>query len=290
MRLKIMMPSSLAHVVNLDNTTTAEDLKAHILSLDELGETSFSVRGGFPPRHIELEGTTLLKQLGIQNGDKLTVVSNSSNISVSSTEELILRIMADDNSCLFRAVGHAIFQNSELASELRSVVAQTIANNSVDYSDAILGQPRGRYMSWIQRATSWGGAIELTILATHFGLTIASLDVASGRVDRFNPGMDTFCVVVYSGIHYDSVAIVSPGQDQDLSKDRTVFEIKTPLGERILEGLSQLRQQLKWRHYYTDTARFAIKCLECHTVFHGQAAAAKHAKATNHGKFGEVAN
>ena len=55
------------------------------------------------------------------------------------------------------------------------------------------------------------GAIELSILAKRYNTEIASIDVETGRVDRFSPPEsqgtpENRCLVIYSGIHYDAIS------------------------------------------------------------------------------------
>jgi ubiquitin thioesterase OTU1 len=45
--------------------------------------------------------------------------------------------------------------------------------------------PPPKYIDTISKPTSWGGAIELSILAKHYNTEIASVDVETGRIDRF---------------------------------------------------------------------------------------------------------
>ena len=56
------------------------------------------------------------------------------------------------------------------------------------YSEAFLGRPNGQYVSWILQPASWGGAIELAILASHFRRQIHAADVQTCRVDRYGEG------------------------------------------------------------------------------------------------------
>lgn len=59
------------------------------------------------------------------------------------------------------------------------------------------------------KTNTWGGAIELSALATRYKVEIASVDVETGRVDMFSPpsGASNRCLVLYSGIHYDAVTL-----------------------------------------------------------------------------------
>lgn len=45
--------------------------------------------------------------------------------------------------------------------------------------------PPTKYIDTISKPTSWGGAIELSILGKHYNTEIASVDVETGRIDRF---------------------------------------------------------------------------------------------------------
>lgn len=80
--------------------------------------------------------------------------------------------------------------------------------------------PPSQYINTISKPTSWGGAIELSVLASHYSTEIASIDVESGRIDHFSPtshseesgpgpaastGMRA--ILIYSGIHYDAATL-----------------------------------------------------------------------------------
>lgn len=86
--------------------------------------------------------------------------------------------MPDDNSCLFRAFAAAVLPGDDLSmTELRSLVASEIQANSLIYTKVVLEQEPDDYCRWIQTEDAWGGAIELNILAGHFGVEICSVDV-----------------------------------------------------------------------------------------------------------------
>lgn len=200
---------------------------------------------------------------------------------------LRLRVMEDDNSCLFRSVGYTVLKNLDAMFSLRNTVRETILNDPEQYSDVILGKKREVYMSWICQENSWGGAIELQILANHFDITICSLDVNSLRVDQFNPGKDNFVIVVYSGIHYDAVCLSTTEYDTGKPEDdQTIFEGDMK-GFEVLEALNELGKKLKNRHYYTDTNKFTLKCNICGQSLVGEKEATKHAVKTGHTDFGE---
>jgi len=209
---------------------------------------------------------------------------------------LILRIMPDDNSCLFRAFSTAFFGTDiDSMHGLRSLIAQHIQSHPETYSSVVLEKDPDDYCRWIQEADAWGGAIELDILSRHFEVEICSIDVQTLRTDRFNEGRPTRCILVYSGIHYDTIAL-SPS---DLSPsdtphehahappefDTKIFDAADPV---VFEGAVELCRILQRRHYYTDTAAFSVRCNVCGKSCVGEKGATDHAKGTGHYDFGEA--
>ena len=137
---------------------------------------------------------------------------------------------------------------------------------------------------------AWGGAIELDILSRHFEVEICSIDVQTLRTDRFNEGRPTRCILVYSGIHYDTIAL-SPS-DAPYTRanappdfDTKIFDTDDPF---ILEGAVEICKVLQGKHYYTDTAAFSVKCNICGKACVGEKGATEHAKETGHYDFGEA--
>ncbi|KAL3470191.1 hypothetical protein BJX99DRAFT_55857 [Aspergillus californicus] len=196
----------------------------------------------------------------------------------------VLRVMADDNSCLFRAVSTALMGQEDTTTELRSLVAQTIQKHPDEYPEVVLEKKPDDYCRWIQNEHSWGGGIELKILSKELNCEICSIDVQSLRIDRFNEGQSQRCALVYSGIHYDTIAL-SPYSGAPPDFDTKVFDAQDPV---VLEKSLELCRLLQQKHYYTDTAGFRIRCTVCNEILIGQGGAEKHAAQTGHAEFGEV--
>jgi len=197
---------------------------------------------------------------------------------------LQLRVIPDDNSCLFSAIGVVFAGGIDAAPALRILVAEAIRADPDTYSDAVLGQSRDQYIQKISQSTTWGGAIELSIFSKHYQTEISSFDVGTGRCDRFGEGdYDSRCILVYSGIHYDAVTL-SPLPSSPAEFHQTVFPVSDDI---ILVTASKLVSQLKSRHYYTDTATFDLRCAVCGTGLKGEKGAREHAMQTGHVEFGE---
>lgn len=199
---------------------------------------------------------------------------------------VVLRVMPDDNSCMFRAVGSAVLTDTlDSMTELRSLVAQSIQRDPEYYNEAILQRSPDDYCKWIQYADSWGGGIELSILSQEFDIEIASINVQDLRVDRFNEGRPRRCILVYSGIHYDTIAFVPYGSSTfSPENDVKLFDASDDV---MLEAARQLCGELKKQKYYTDTQKFDIKCNICGWRGAGERGAVQHAEETGHVDFGE---
>lgn len=91
------------------------------------------------------------------------------------------------------------------ASFMREIIANAVASDPVEYSEAFLGRPNPEYCKWILKPESWGGAIELSILSKFYGLEIAVIDSINAIINRF--GEDQHYAqrvfLIFDGIHYD---------------------------------------------------------------------------------------
>lgn len=92
----------------------------------------------------------------------------------SGRGSVVLRVMEDDNSCLFRAISYVLTRSVMSVEELRQLVAGTIQEQPDMYSEVVLEQQPDAYCEWIKMESSWGGGIELGILAGFFDTEVSS--------------------------------------------------------------------------------------------------------------------
>ncbi|KAF7294795.1 OTU-like cysteine [Mycena indigotica] len=198
---------------------------------------------------------------------------------------LVHRVVPDDNSCLFSSVALIFEQDMQKAQRMRQLVGEGIRADPATYSEAILGLPPSDYISKITKPITWGGAIELGILAKHYKTEIASIDIETGRVDQFTPEgfPENRCILLYSGIHYDA-ATLAPMKVAPSEWHQTVFP--TSNAEILVAG-KKLADILRAKRKYTNTSTFDLKCEQCGTGVKGEKGAQAHAKETGHTKFGE---
>ncbi|KAJ3049882.1 ubiquitin-specific protease otu1 [Rhizophlyctis rosea] len=198
---------------------------------------------------------------------------------------LVVREMKDDNSCLFRSISYIFERNADNFQNIRSLVSKLIADDPVNYNEAILGREPEDYRKWIVKPESWGGAIELAVLSDYFGVEIDSIDVSTLRVDKFGEGkFSNRVIVLYTGIHYDAIAL-SPSPTAPEDFDQTSFEGSE--GDRILEAGIKLAGIWKKKRKFTDLARFQLRCGVCKKGLVGQKDAQEHAMQTGHTSFTE---
>lgn len=300
-------------------------------SLDE--NAAISLKNGFPPKTIDMTRMyTPINELGIKNGDQLIMEDSLGSLSTNTKDTslhqspsvssakpkpksdpnipsvyiksldkyLILRTIPDDNSCMFNSISYGFFgynsyerDGSSPPSKLRSIVSDTIQNNQETYSDVVLGRPVDKYCQWITKKDSWGGAIELGILADWFNIRINCLDIELGKFIRFENELkkpDKFIVLIYLGIHYDilSLNLNLSTLSQDKQIDTCVWSLSSKEEDTIIESSHKLCNFLQTQNYSTNTTTFRIRCLDCYKILVGETGASKHANETGHFNFGQV--
>ncbi|TDZ19709.1 Ubiquitin thioesterase OTU1 [Colletotrichum sidae] len=205
---------------------------------------------------------------------------------------LLLRVMPDDNSCLFTAFGGALPGKQMEAKELRRMIADYIRKHPEDYSEAVLGMPVDKYCRTMQDPDRWGGAIELSIFSDLFDLEILAFDVKSQTPLKFGENKAARCILVYSGIHYDRVASSPsdpPYTHSDLPPDVDQTTWATS-DDEVLEKTKELIRKLHEMHYFTDTVEFLLRCTVpgCDWIGNGEKEANVHASKTGHMGFDEI--
>ncbi|RPD66118.1 OTU-domain-containing protein [Lentinus tigrinus ALCF2SS1-7] len=208
----------------------------------------------------------------------------------TSNGYLMHRIVPDDNSCLFSSIALIFEQDISKAQSIRKIVADAIRKDPIKWDEAILGRPREEYIQTILKPSAWGGAIELSILAQHYNTEIASIDVETGRIDRFTPPPEADsgnrAIVIYSGIHYDATS-VAPMLDAPDDFHQTIMSKGTEEEDEMLQAAKKLADALRAKRAYTNTATFDLKCQICGKGLKGEKEARAHASETGHVEFGE---
>ncbi|KXN92205.1 Putative ubiquitin thioesterase otu1 [Leucoagaricus sp. SymC.cos] len=312
-----------------DDAFSVQDFQQQIYSATDILPSRQDVKTGYPPRPLTLIPELPFSSLGIVAGDQIivseiagSVPPNKTHVSLNQSSStrapavsenlpsplssssgpdfvdtgdgnvLVHRVLPDDNSCLFSAAALVFEQNINKAQDMRRIVADGIETDPETYNEAILGMPPTRYIQTILKSTTWGGAIELGILAKHHKVEISSIDVETGRVDHFSPPESTStgmrCIVIYSGIHYDAASL-APTANAPNEWHQTLFPISTgeDYKDPVIIAAKKLADILRSKKAYTNTATFDLKCEQCGKGLKGEREARAHAEQTGHVRFGE---
>ncbi|KAK4228201.1 hypothetical protein QBC38DRAFT_166338 [Podospora fimiseda] len=290
--------------IQIDDSSTLTDLLSLIQTKTSI--PSFTLKSGFPPTPLDISSpSSPLSSLNLKNQTLIISPSTptppspsppppkftpkpieqdeTSLLWPSRAGYLLLRVMPDDNSCMFTAVGGALSLPNP-SKLLRSQIAEYILTHPTEYNKAILGSDPSVYVSRITEPDVWGGAIELSILSDIYDVEISSIDVKSLRVDKFGENKQNRIIIVYSGIHYDRIAFA---MDLGYPVEVDVTKWSTE-DDEVLEKARELCKRLQGMHYYTDTTDFVIKCGICGWIGQGMKDAGKHEKETGHREFGEM--
>ncbi|KAI1454645.1 OTU-domain-containing protein [Annulohypoxylon moriforme] len=326
MKIRYRAPSGPGNLELNDDTTVNQLLEALKSSI---GLDDFTVKYGWPPKGLGTdESDVSVQSLGLHREmltiaplEKASAASTApvtapdippkleppkskgrgvkdQQISVFMPETnstLVLRVMPDDNSCLFTAVGGALrgirsgsdeFFNAEA---LRRIVVDHIRANPEKYNAVILGKNPEAYCRNMLRPDVWGGDIELSIISEVFQLEISVVDVKTGIVYRIGQGnnYEMRCVLVYSNIHYDRVAEIFVEGQEVLEFDVARWAVDS--SDHIIIHAQEMCKKLKEEHhYYTDTSDFVVMCNECGWLGQGQKSLAEHALQTGHSDISEI--
>jgi len=119
----------------------------------------------------------------------------------SSGKAVVRRIVPDDNSCLFSSIAYCVGRGRMGASEMRSLVAEAVVADPIQWNEVILDKEPSEYAAWILDMSKWGGAIELHILSQQLAVEISAFDVQTQRVDTYGEGSgySKRILVVYDG-------------------------------------------------------------------------------------------
>ncbi|XP_056640787.1 ubiquitin thioesterase OTU1 [Diorhabda sublineata] len=301
--LRIKTKTGHQIVNNITKDSTVEELKQVLSNLSSIPINRLQILTGFPPKLLDLSrGNEPIGSSGITSGDTLILeeklIPDNEQQDVPMLENevenpfdypgiLMKHIVPSDNSCLFTSVHFVlngkIDESGSVNPYLRQLVAETIKSDRELYNEAILGKPVDTYCIWIQDDKSWGGAIELSILANHYGMEIAVIDTINAIINKFGEDQNYphRVFLLFDGIHYDPIFL----EPFNGGKIQTIFPTDD---DRILQLAEQLAHEAKSSRQFTDVNKFTLKCMVCNVLLKGQVAAQEHAQSTGHANFGEV--
>lgn len=224
--LRVKSKSGQQVVENLTPQSTILELKNQLSSLTNIPVNSLHVLSGFPPKILDLSKNEVsLSATGINSGDTLIVEEKTNSESSSVNHDvpakshimdrptldcpgiLIKQVVPADNSCLFTSIGFVLSGkvDTTVGPNMRQIIAEVVAKDIETYSEAILGKPNSEYCQWILKSDSWGGAIELAVLSSYYGIEMAVVDTLNAIINRFGEDQRYAhrVFLLFDGIHYD---------------------------------------------------------------------------------------
>lgn len=189
---------------------------------------------------------------------------------------------------LFSSIGYVARGGRGAAPQLRSLVAEAVLADPVEWNEAVLGKEPAAYAAWITDRRRWGGAIELSILSARLGIEIAAFDVQTQRVDVYGQGKghSRRVLTIYNGLHYDALAVAAgPGAPE--GADVLAVPTEGPRTEEVMAGAARLVARAHAARQFTDTASFTLRCGTCKIGLRGEKEAVAHAQTTGHTNFTE---
>ncbi|GFH16327.1 ubiquitin thioesterase OTU1, partial [Haematococcus lacustris] len=248
------------------------------------------VMAGYPPRQLQLPtdvSGAALSSLPLANGDTITLRAKAT--APATAAELgtaPASVVSSSRPSLpppppypaTGQVGYVMEGSRHAAPRLRKVIADTVRADPVTYNEA-----------WILGKDKWGGAIELSILAAHFGREIAAYDIQTKRCDLYgqDAGYSERVMLLYDGLHYDSLAVAAfEGAPEEL--DTRILDLSSPRQLAMVEeGATKLVAACHDARMFTNTASFTLRCGVCQVGLKGEREAVDHAKFTGHQNFTE---
>ena len=268
------------------------DLQKRIQEVTKVEASRQKLKMGYPPQ--EISGSGAIDSMGIQTGETLVLEELPQKLMNEVTQQsqsvdgkkVLRRVVPADNSCLFNSIAYAMeAREKDLGSSLRHIIAAFVESDPITYSTLFLEKTPEAYQNWILQDTSWGGAIELSILSKYYCIQIAAISIQNLRVDIYGEadGFDNRIYVIYDGIHYDVLA-KNTSENSPETSDVTIFGQND---EEVMQGALAVADELRRKKQFTDTSKFALVCGTCYQGLVGQKEAVEHCRQTGHTNFQE---
>ncbi|CAJ1455389.1 unnamed protein product [Effrenium voratum] len=266
--LRVQSPDGSKAAVTVEDDALVADviLAAAQGSKEDVGR--LALVAGFPPKKVEPGDTLAGAQIRSNESVRLTTLAIDDPAVSGARRCLALRAaqrfaaarqvepkaprkveaslafekyaIAADNSCLFNAVGFAVEGRLNLAVALRGC-------------EATLEKAPAEYVQEMLKPETWGGGVELAILAEFFGLQIAVWDLQSQKMIINKEDAAQRIFLLFEGLHYDLLVAKEDAP-------QTVFRAED---EEAVAKARVVVAELHGKHQFVDVKRFTLRCLVC---------------------------
>lgn len=162
------------------------------------------------------------------------------------------------------------------------MVRDTIKNNPDEYG-IIIDRPFDEYLQWIMKEESWGGGIELYILAKLLQAEIYVITIESLSYNIFGQdgGYKQRIYLLYTGIHYDIITRNAFDECPE-AEDQRVFDPTDKLAE---DGALFIANEQRKQQKFVNLNKCAFVWTVCNTPLATMEELREHAKETGHQNF-----
>lgn len=197
-----------------------------------------------------------------------------------------------DDSCLFASVA-LVAVPSVTSQQLRDVAAAGILRDPERFNEVVLELPPPAYVKRLRSARTWGGYLELAVLAEELKHQLAVIDAESGRMDLYGEEFnERRSYLLYDGIHYDPLVAYPPGwrggtgQAMPQADEMlTVFAADDAAAAAAAAAFGRVVHQQRG---FVRAAGMDARCLVCGELLKDNEDLRRHAKATGHQNFAHI--
>mmetsp|Transcript_24810 Transcript_24810/g.76620 ORF Transcript_24810/g.76620 Transcript_24810/m.76620 type:complete len:298 (-) Transcript_24810:68-961(-) len=295
LQVKVVLPGGKSRRMALEESVSLGALAEELAA--ELGASAAEMSLVVAGKPLRGRRAQSLATLGVRSGDAIRVsvgspasvedeemtsaqTTSSAEMTSSAPCRMARHVVPADNSCLFTAVAYLLRPTGY--EDLRRVVADTVRAAPDFWSAAMLGgKTADEYAAHILRRDTWGGSIELTILADHFRTQFVAVDVVNLALHQHpDPSANAFtqrAFLLWDGVHYDPL--------HDPARGALLFDASDDAALAAAVDLARRTHEAK---QFVDASTFSLRCLVCGAGLQGQQAALHHAQATGHANFGQA--
>jgi len=318
LRFRLRSVSGPPKVITIDKDKTVAELLTVISNQVGIPADKLVIKQAFPrpPKVVNLSndsqklvnikslptGTCLIVEKGIPISSKPLAVEPSTSASDKKLDQpeesyqltkppnllMTKRVIPSDNSCLFNSVAYALENRAtDQADEMRELIAGIVLSDPLTWNEAILGMGNGKYVQKIMQPDTWGGSIELSILAANYECEIAAWDVCSKRNNIFGQGCgyEKRIYLLYDGVHYDVMAQNPNGAEGAQENDITIFDPKDDMA--LMQAATICENHFNEKKF-TNVYSYKIQCNICQTKLRGNEEIKVHAEQTGHTDFVQI--
>ncbi|KAL8274146.1 hypothetical protein Esti_001988 [Eimeria stiedai] len=212
-----------------------------------------------------------------------------------------------DDSCLFASVS-LVAVPSMSAQQLRDLAAAGILADPERFDEVVLELPSPLYVQRLRASSSWGGYLELAVLAEQLQQQLAVVDAETGRTDLYGEQFtERRSYLLYDGVHYDPLVALPAGWQGNAAaaaeakeeeqphilplaaaRASPVLTVFTPADAAAAAAAAAVGRAVQQQHAFVRASGMAARCLVCGEQLRNNKELRRHAQDTGHQNFAHI--